>query len=90
MFHICLTRHAAITVGGMEMETYHPGSIATKDVSYEMRDLFLSMFPHIANTSNFGPLAHQNGKRSSRIKRLLEGVLLELRTARLAHPFHHE
>lgn len=58
MFHICLTRHAAITVGGMEMETYHPGSIATKDVSYEMRDLFLSMFPHIANTSNFGPLAH--------------------------------
>lgn len=58
MFHICLTRHAAITVGGMEMETYHPGSIATKDVSYEMRDLFLSMFPHIANTSNFGALAH--------------------------------
>ena len=58
MFHICLTRHAAITVGGMEMETYHPGSIATKEVSSEMRDLFLSMFPHIAHSSDFGPLAH--------------------------------
>ena len=58
MFHICLTRQAAITVGGMEMETYHPGSIATKEVSYEMRDLFLSMFPHIAHSSDFGPLAH--------------------------------
>ncbi|MDB9945764.1 Hint domain-containing protein [Ascidiaceihabitans sp.] len=58
MFHICLTRHAAITVGGMEMETFHPGASATRNVSYEMRDLFLSMFPHIAHTSDFGPLAH--------------------------------
>ncbi|MDG1451044.1 MAG: Hint domain-containing protein [Ascidiaceihabitans sp.] len=58
MFHICLTRHAAITVGGMEMETFHPGASVTRNVSYEMRDLFLSMFPHIAHTSDFGPLAH--------------------------------
>lgn len=58
MFHLCLTRHAAINVGGMEMETYHPGSSATRSVSHAMRDLFLSMFPHIAHTSDFGPLAH--------------------------------
>ena len=40
------------------METFHPGASVTRNVSYEMRDLFLSMFPHIAHTSDFGPLAH--------------------------------
>lgn len=58
MFHICLTRHAAIKVGGMEMETYHPGSAALRSVSHATRDLFLSMFPHISHSSDFGPLAH--------------------------------
>jgi hypothetical protein len=58
MFHVCLTRHAAINVGGMEMETYHPGSSATRSVSHSIRDLFLSMFPHISHVSGFGPLAH--------------------------------
>ena len=58
MFHVCLDRHAAINVGGMEMETYHPGSAAIRSVSQPMRDLFLSMFPHIAHASDFGPLAH--------------------------------
>jgi len=38
MFHICLAPHAAVTFGGMEMETYHPGSIVTKKISSEIRD----------------------------------------------------
>lgn len=58
MFHLCLERHAAITVGGMEMETFHPGNKALRSVSHTTRDLFLSMFPHIAHASDFGPLAY--------------------------------
>ena len=58
LFHLCLTRHAAITVGGIEMETFHPGMNATRQVSHAQRDLFLSMFPHIAHITDFGPLAH--------------------------------
>lgn len=58
MFHICLTRHAAINVGGLEMETFHPGSAATRSVSHSMRDLFLSLFSHVSHVSDFGPLAH--------------------------------
>lgn len=58
MFHICLDRQAAINVDGMEMETYHPGSAAIRSVSHPMRDLFLSMFPHISHARDFGPLAH--------------------------------
>jgi hypothetical protein len=58
MFHLCLERHAAIIVGGMEMETFHPGTKALRSVSHTTRDLFLSMFPHIAHASDFGPMAH--------------------------------
>ena len=58
LFHLCLTRHAAITVGGIEMETFHPGMGATRQVTHAQRDLFLSMFPHIAHITDFGPLAH--------------------------------
>ena len=58
LFHLCLERHAAITVGGMEVETFHPGNRALRSVSHATRDLFLSMFPHIAHSSDFGPLAH--------------------------------
>jgi hypothetical protein len=58
MFHLCLSQHAAINVGGLEMETFHPGNAEARAVSPAMRDLFLSMFPHISDLSDFGPLAH--------------------------------
>ena len=58
LFHICLSRHAAIKAGGIEMETYHPGAQATRDVSPNLRDRFLSMFPRLGSVSDFGPLAH--------------------------------
>jgi len=58
LFHICLTRHAAIKVGGINMETFHPGASAMRLVSQSLRDRFLSMFPRISHASDFGPLAH--------------------------------
>lgn len=58
LFHICLTRHAAINVGGLEMETFHPGAQATREVTHALRDKFLSLFPRIGHVSDFGPLAH--------------------------------
>jgi len=58
LFHICLSRHAAVDVGGIEMETYHPGMSAMRQVTHAERDLFLSMFPHITHATDFGPLAH--------------------------------
>jgi hypothetical protein len=58
LFHICLTRHAAIRVGGLEMETFHPGAQALRAVTQSMRDRFLSIFPRIGHASDFGPLAH--------------------------------
>ncbi len=58
LFHICLSRHAAINVDGIEMETYHPGTQAPRDVSHSIRDRFVSLFPRISHITDFGPLAH--------------------------------
>ena len=58
LFHICLSRHAAVDVGGMMVETFHPGMAATRTVTHAQRDMFLSMFPKIAHITDFGPLAH--------------------------------
>ncbi len=58
MFHICLSRHAMINVDGIEMETYHPGAAAPREVSHALRDRFISLFPRISHLSDFGPLAH--------------------------------
>jgi len=59
LFHICLSRHAAIKVAGLTMESFHPGATAMRSVSYALREQFLGMFPQINQTSDFGPLAYQ-------------------------------
>ena len=58
LFHICLSRHAVINVDGIEMETFHPGATAPREVSHSLRDRFISLFPRIGHLSDFGPLAH--------------------------------
>lgn len=58
LFHICLTRHAAVDVGGIAMETFHPGHALLRSATHAHRDLFLTMFPQIAHVTEFGPLAH--------------------------------
>ncbi|AXI48741.1 hypothetical protein C1J03_04590 [Sulfitobacter sp. SK012] len=63
LFHICLSRHAVIKVGGLEMETFHPGANTTRDISHALRDRFLSLFPQIGHISDFGPLAHQRAPK---------------------------
>lgn len=57
LFHICLPRHAAIRIGGLEFETYHPGTNAVQMISHAMRSLYLNLFAHIDQLSDFGPLA---------------------------------
>ncbi len=57
LFHICLPKHAVIRVGGLEFETYHPGLNAARAISHAMRSVFLNLFPHIDQLSDFGDLA---------------------------------
>ena len=57
LFHICLPRHAAIRIGGLEFETYHPGVNAVRTISHAMRSLYLKLFAHVDYLTDFGPLA---------------------------------
>ena len=70
LFHLCLTRHAAIQAGGIEMETFHPGANATRAVSHSQRDRFLGMFPQIGHVSDFGPLAHPRAPEADMVQDL--------------------
>ncbi len=58
LFHLCLPRHAVIRVAGLEFETYHPGQNATRVLSHAMRSVFMNLFPHISQESDFGALVH--------------------------------
>ncbi|WP_136637058.1 Hint domain-containing protein [Pseudooceanicola onchidii] len=57
-YHIALKRHATIRVGGLDLETFHPGMTVLDQMGVNTRDLFISMFPHIRRATDFGPLAH--------------------------------
>lgn len=56
MYHLCLSEHDVIRVGGLEFETYHPGPDALRLVSYPIKTMFLNMFPHAESIADFGPL----------------------------------
>lgn len=59
LFHLRLERHAVIRVGGLEFETYHPGSDAARRIGQTMRPLFLSLFPGINGLEDFGRPAYK-------------------------------
>ncbi|MBY6057407.1 Hint domain-containing protein [Leisingera daeponensis] len=63
--HLCLPRHAVITVGGLAFETYHPGPDALKLASYAIKTLFLNLFAHADSIQGFGPLAFPRADNAS-------------------------
>lgn len=59
IYHLCLPRHATIKAAGLEFESYHPGMGIERLMGQNMLTLFLSLFPHIDEPSDFGPLCRQ-------------------------------
>ena len=57
LFHLCLDRHAAISAGGIEVESFHPGTATMQRVSSSLRQRFLALFPHVTEAKDFGPQA---------------------------------
>ncbi|WP_417243403.1 Hint domain-containing protein [Celeribacter sp.] len=57
-YHICLPQHRLIRVNGVELETYHPGIAASSQFHGELRNRFMSLFPHLENLGDFGAMAH--------------------------------
>lgn len=54
VYHLALDSHQVIRAGGLEVESYHPGSEAHYSMSTEMRGVFMSLFPHLAGLQDFG------------------------------------
>lgn len=58
LYHLSLHRHAAVLASGLEVETYHPGLHPMKPLSQTLRAVFMALFPHVRNISEFGPLTY--------------------------------
>lgn len=65
LYHLSLHRHAAVLAAGLEVETYHPGPQPTKTLSHTLRSVFMSMFPHVRNLTDFGPMMYQRAPEKS-------------------------
>ncbi len=48
--------HEILTVNGIELESLHPGAIHALKLRPDMKDLFLSLFPHKSSFGDFGPM----------------------------------
>lgn len=59
MFHLGLARHERLIANGIEVESYHPGVAGELPLRGVSLRVFESMFPHIMELSDFGPLRHQ-------------------------------
>ncbi|WP_375689511.1 Hint domain-containing protein [Pseudooceanicola sp. LIPI14-2-Ac024] len=57
-FHICLARHSTILAQGLGVESFHPGHRLAEQMGPHKMALFLSLFPHVTELRDFGPLAH--------------------------------
>ena len=56
LYHLMLGRHATMRIGGIEMESYHPGRTIGHAMGESGAALFLSLFPNIGQAEDFGAL----------------------------------
>lgn len=56
LYHLMVKGHQTVQIGGIEMETYHPGKALSQVTGDNMRTLFLSMFPSVDRAEDFGAL----------------------------------
>ncbi|MEM9305673.1 MAG: Hint domain-containing protein [Pseudomonadota bacterium] len=56
LFHIGMRHHCALLAGGLEVESFHPGLESLPYMSDTLRNVYMSLFPHIAALSEFGPM----------------------------------
>lgn len=56
VYHLSLFGQHSIRTNGIEVESFHPGLQPDAMLSRDMRDLFLSLFPHIDGFDDFGPM----------------------------------
>ena len=56
LYHLMLPHHALLKIGGLEVESYHPGSDTLTRMDRDTRAAFLKLFPQIEGPQDFGDL----------------------------------
>ncbi len=59
VFHLGLASHRLIRANGVLAESYHPGETTHMQMSSELYEHFLALFPHVKSLDDFGPLNHK-------------------------------
>ncbi len=54
VFHLGFAQHERLCAGGLEVESYHPGSLHKFPLRGEMLGSFMSLFPHLRDLGDFG------------------------------------
>ncbi len=54
VYHLAFAAQERINIGGLEVETYHPGSVSAFHLRGDVLNLFLSLFPHRRSLEDFG------------------------------------
>ncbi len=60
LFHLGLENHGLIRANGVLLESYHPGEQPHMQMSPELYNHFVALFPHINEIEDFGPLKHRH------------------------------
>lgn len=63
LYHLATRRHALIRIGGMLMETFHPGTGARRALGETHAGRFLALFPHLRGLDGFGELGLPRSSR---------------------------
>ncbi|MEZ5733093.1 MAG: Hint domain-containing protein [Paracoccaceae bacterium] len=58
VYGIVLRRHGSLRAGGLEVESFHPGTGLAERLDQQMSNLFLSLFPHVRSYVEFGPMLY--------------------------------
>ncbi|MCG7493749.1 Hint domain-containing protein [Thalassobius sp. Cn5-15] len=65
VFHLMLPRQCGLIANGVQLASYHPPLERVRLLGPNMKQLFMSFFPHIKRPEDFGP-ALRNEKSASR------------------------
>ncbi|WP_089884610.1 Hint domain-containing protein [Citreimonas salinaria] len=70
LYHLLLARHALLRLGGISLETYHPGSAIEALAQTGLRGAFMALFPNLDGPGAFGQVALSRTTRQS-LERLI-------------------
>lgn len=54
LYHLMTREHTLLNLGGVMVETYHPGKSVGQALGQNMRSLFLNLFPNVDQLEDFG------------------------------------